>query len=448
MTTRSSILDHDVLVSRRTFLTGAGAVSLLATQPLASPLRLVTPARKKVLVTVFLRGGMDGLHLVVPHADPAYADLRSYLAIPAPGTRDGALDLDGFFGLHPALSALAPRFEEGSAVALHAVGSPGNTRSHFEEQDTWETGRLVESSGARNQRHGDGWLNRWMAQAGASSPVRAVSFSDNLPLLLRGAQPSIAVRGLGDFANPGDASLAAQLARAYKKEQEQQDEMSTRRAATRLIRDRGEETLAALSVLEDVARNAAETEVEYPNTPFSQRLRDVARLVRADVGLELAQVDLGGWDTHRGQGAARGAFGNLARQLGDGLAAFLEDLGERREDVLVLAFSEFGRTARLNGTGGTDHGWGNAMLALGGPIAAARDSRPGPVLGSWPGLAREQLRDNRDLAHTTDFRDVFAEALGHLGGARAELFAGRPGAPVGLLGAAAATEEAAGASKG
>jgi len=419
-------------LTRRFFLRGSGAaLGYLGAAPLTQLLQEsgVTPEkvkRAKTVVVVFLRGGADGLNLVVPHGDPAYYQLRSWLAVQPPGRPNGAIDLDGFFGLHPAAAPLAPWFRSGTAVALQAVGNAHNTRSHFEEQDVWETGIVG------NTIHSDGWLNRHLATSEGHGVVRAVSVGDSLPRILRGDATALSVRGLSDLAfseRPERmAGVVAALEAAYESDK-------ANGAAQQLLASSGKETLEALQVLQELAALEFQPKVEWPNTDLGRRLREVARLVRGDVGLEVVELDLGGWDTHQNQGAIGGPYSQLVGQLAGALAAFLGEMEDRMDDLLVLTLSEFGRTAAQNGTGGTDHGWGNCLLAMGGPVRTASKGQARGVLGEWPGLAREQLQDGRDLRHTTDFRDVFAEVVrGHLGNKNLEkVLPAHEFRPVGLI---------------
>ncbi len=409
-----------LLLSRRALLGSAGALTLAPRVALALEKGPVASARRPTLVVVFLRGGADGLNLIVPHGESAYYDLRPSLAIPRPGSEGGALDLDGFFGLHPAAAALLPFFEDGTALALPAVGHAQNTRSHFEEQDVWET--AVEGSAASTA----GWLNRHLATSRGRGPVRAIALGSSLPRSLRGEAQAMALRGLDDLSFPGAtdgfARTLSALDRAY----------AAPASAPGALQRGGRASLDALSQLQAVARMPHSTKVEYPETDFGRRARELARLIRADVGLEVGCLDLDGWDTHQNQGAATGPHAERVRTLAEGLAALARDLDQRLDDVLVVCVTEFGRTARENGTGGSDHGWASCALALGG--ALKRTDRDRRVVGAWPGLAPEALNQARDLAHTTDFRDLYAELAGFLG--RSDLAAVLPGftpRPIGLL---------------
>ncbi len=409
-------------LTRRYFIKSTGALAAyLGVAPLTAiagglRIRKQPVAKGKTLVVIFLRGGADGLNLVVPFADPHYRRLRPTIALAAPGDGAGVLDLDGRFGLHPRLAPLKPLFDENLAVAAHAVGYARNTRSHFEEQDTWETGVIG------NTVNSDGWLNRHLATSEGRGPIRAVSIGDALPRILHGKAPAYAIRGLSDLTMPASngadpARIAAALEHAYSC-----DGCREASAARDLLAQTATTTLDGIEQLRGVVGETYVPAAEYPQNETGRRLREVARLIKADVGLEVAEVDLGGWDTHADQGQGGGGqLGNLAGELAGAMAAFMRDLGERTEDVVVVTMTDFGRTAEENGTRGTDHGWANCMLLAGGPVwranrAAESAGAARKVAGMWPGLAPDQLHEGRDLLHTTDFRDVIGELVtAHLG---------------------------------
>ncbi len=416
-------------LTRRVFLKASGAlavsfglspVSAFADDGAALPL----VREGKTLVLVFLRGGADGLNLVVPHGDPDYYRLRRELAIPATGD-GGVVDLDGFFGLHPRLAPLAGLFRSGAAIAAHAVGHDRNTRSHFEEQDVWETGIVG------NTLRSEGWVNRHLASSTGRGPIRAVAIGETLPRVLRGPVPAHAIHALEDLALPetcaGCDALGAALARAYDGAAAPAGEAREHLART------GRTTLAGVDRLMDLVGRPYEPAAPYPETELARKLREAARLVKARLGIEVIEVELGGWDTHQYQGGSDGALADLAGELGGALAAFAADLGDRLEDVLVLTLSDFGRTAAQNGTQGTDHGWASCLLALGGPVRRGASGRP--VHADWPGLAPQALHEGRDLAHTIDFRDVMAEGVRvHLGNdAIDRVIPGREFRPPGLF---------------
>jgi uncharacterized protein (DUF1501 family) len=406
-------------ITRRYFLQSTGALALYCG---INPLRTLADVglteadvkpvtRGKTFVAIFLRGGMDGLNFIVPFGDAGYKGLRPSIGLAGPGAPNGILDLDGFFGLHPRAASLAPLFKNGTAMALHAVGYDLNTRSHFEEQDTWETG----VSG--NTINSDGWLNRHLLTSQGHGPVRAISIGDVLPRILRGKAPAFALRGISDLTLPSagnvdDTQMFAAIEHAYCTPPREHES-----AAQDLLAETAETTLDGIKLIKEKMAQGYVSTVQYPNNEFAKQLQEVAKVIKSDIGLEVAEIDYGGWDSHQNQGGANGSYANLVQNFADGLAAFSQDLGDRLNDVLVLTMSDFGRTAAENGTGGTDHGWANCMLALGGQLATA--SAGGivkPVLSQWPGLDKNQLHQGRDLLHTTDFRDVLGEVVSvHLG---------------------------------
>ena len=357
--------------------------------------------RKKILVAIFQRGAADGLNVVVPHGEQAYYDLRPTIAVPRPsanGAKDEcAIDLDGFFGLHPALAPLKPLFDQRHLAIVDAAGSPDPTRSHFDAQDYMESGTpgLKATQG--------GWMNRALPKSeGKISPVRAISLGATLPRSMAGPNPAIAVQSLSSFQvrNP---DAARQFESMYLETKDP------------VLRAAGRETFEAVAMLQSIQRQSYTPAggAQYPRSPFGDSLRQVAQLIKADVGVEMAFADIGGWDHHVnevGQRASDGQLANKLRDFGQALAAFWQDMGDRMADVAVVTMSEFGRTARENGNRGTDHGHANCMFVMGGAVQG------GKVYGKWPGLAREQLYENRDLALTTDFRDVLGELVSrHLG---------------------------------
>lgn len=355
--------------------------------------------RKKILVAIFQRGAADGLNIVVPHGESHYYQLRPTIAVPRPakGSEDAIIDLDGFFGLHPSLAQLAPLYTQGHLAVVHAVGSPDPTRSHFDAQDYMESG----TPGYKATR--DGWMNRSLPpEHMPASPVRALAMGPVLPRSLRGPNPSLAVGSLGSF-QIGNALAAQSLETMYQE------------ASDPAMRATGRETFEAMRLLAAIGRQPYRPAdgAEYPRGRFGDSLRQVAQLIKADVGVEVAFADVGGWDHHVNEVGPRASQGQLALRLaefGNGLAAFWRDLGDRGNDVVIVTMSEFGRTARENGNRGTDHGHANCMFVLGGGV------RGGRVYGKWPGLAEEQLYERRDLALTTDFRDVLGELVHrHLG---------------------------------
>lgn len=355
--------------------------------------------KKKVLVTIFQRGAVDGLNMVVPHGDVDYYQLRRAIAIQKPGRAEGAIDLDGYFGLHPSMSTLEPFWKSKNLAIIHSSGSPDNTRSHFDAQDYMQSG----TPGNKSTR--DGWLNRAMIATAKpdASPFRAVSMTQSLPRALYGRAPSVAMTSLSDFAIKAGiftTDLKGGFENVYQEN------------AKDSLGETGKETFEAVNFLKQAnpAQYKPANGAVYPNTQLGRSLMQIAQLIKAKVGLETAYAETNGWDTHINQGASRGQLANLLRDFSSSIAAFATDLGTQMDDVVLLTMSEFGRTARENGSRGTDHGHGNAMLVLGGPV------KGGKVYGDWKGLKADQLNEGRDLPVTTDFRDVFAEvASKHLG---------------------------------
>lgn len=350
--------------------------------------------RNKVLVVIFQRGGADGLNIVVPHGDPNYYAYRPTIAIRPPGSGPGsALDLDGYFGLHPVLEPLKSLYAGGDLAVIQAVGSPDPTRSHFEAQE------YMESAVPGDKTVDTGWLNRYMEQSpdGDATAFRATSMGEILPRALRGSAPAIAMANIDQFDQLAGTSLFRSL----------YDEDSNA-----LLSGTSRDMYEAIELLRSAnpGQYRPRAGATYPNGAFGNQLRQVAQLVKADVGMEIAFLDVGGWDHHTDEGSTDGRMASSLRPVAQALEAFHVDLGERMDDVVVLTMSEFGRTARENGNHGTDHGHANVMFVMGGSVKGGR------VYGDWPGLDAERLNEDRDLALTTDFRDVFAELLvGHLG---------------------------------
>jgi uncharacterized protein (DUF1501 family) len=355
------------------------------------------PASQPVLVCLFLRGAADGLSIVVPHGDADYYRLRPSLSIPRPDRSNGAVDLDGRFGLHPRLRPLKALYDAGELALVHAVGSPHPTRSHFEAQDYMETAAVGDRKAAQ------GWLARCLhlRPAAGFGALRAVALSTRSPLSLRGYPAAIATPNLRAFRLSGDEALEPVLAQGFERLYRSDSRLPAERA--------GAQALSTSALVRRAMRIKTAPGVNYSGG--ARDFADLARLIKADAGLEAAWLDMGGWDTHRGQGSSeRGTLPRQLERLGRALSAFRADLAEAFQRVVIVVMSEFGRTARENGSGGTDHGHGSVMLVLGGNVKGGR------VLGSFPGLADEQLHEGRDLAVTTDFRDLLAEVCErHLG---------------------------------
>ena len=353
--------------------------------------------RNKRLVVLFQRGAADGLNIVVPHGEPQYYALRPSINIP----RKSVIDLDGFFGLHPSLPAFQPLWQQRHLAIVHAAGSPDNTRSHFDAQDFMETG----TPGVKATE--DGWLNRSLhdlSATGQNSPFRAIALGPSLPRILSGAEPAVAMNNINEFSVGGRNPKSTTAARAFEAMYDQSSDS--------VLHGTGEETFDAVKMLKaaDPAKYKPAAGVDYPKGRFGDSLRQLAQLIKANLGVQVAFADIGGWDHHVNEGATEGQLANVLTDFSQSIAAFWTDLGDLAEDTVVVTMSEFGRTARENGNRGTDHGHANVMFVLGGSVKGGR------VYGHWPGLDQSQLYEGRDLALTTDFRQVIGEAVArHLG---------------------------------
>ncbi|HKN62235.1 MAG TPA: DUF1501 domain-containing protein [Candidatus Acidoferrales bacterium] len=389
-------------ISRRYFIK-SGGIAMLGMASLPSFLQRAVAAtvspNKKKMVVLFQRGAMDGLNVVVPFAEPNYYALRPTIAIPQPnrGGAEAAIDLDGFFGLHPSLQPLLPLFKNGQLAIVQAVGSPDPSRSHFDAQDFMESG----TPGVKATD--DGWLNRAIQSMPEEkpSPFRAVAFGPYLPRTLQGIAPAVAIPDLKQF-------------KMYGPQQTTEGGFEAMYAQTvdQAMRGVGHETFEAIDQLKQINPDTYQPEngAQYPKGRFGQSLMEIAELFKADVGLEVAFLDSGGWDHHVNEGGVQGQLANLLRDLGQGIAAFHQDMGDRMGDVVFVSMSEFGRTAHENGNHGTDHGHANCMFVMGGDIKGGR------VYSRWPGMSQGQLYEGRDLAVTTDYRSVLGEIISkHLG---------------------------------
>lgn len=390
------------MVTRRIFLKDGGLalVSLGFAPTFLARTVALGAERQKVLITIFQRGAVDGLNMIVPFGERDYYASRPTLAIARPGSdADAAIDLNGFFALHPRLAPLKGAWDAGQLAIVHACGSPDDTRSHFDAQDYMETA----TPGVKSTP--DGWLNRYLhaKEHQAATPFRAVALAPQLPRALQGKASALAIGQIGQFGiRAGQATDMVQSS----------FEAEYAAAANKVLQTTAREAFDAIRMLKkvDPAQYTPANGAEYPRSPFGQALQQIAQLVKADVGLEVAFAESGNWDHHANEGAAVGILANRLDDLARGIAALTRDLGDRMQDVVVMTMSEFGRTVAENGARGTDHGHGNAMMILGGAV------RGGKVYGKWPGLAREQRYEGRDLAITTDFRSVFNEVVrGHLG---------------------------------
>ncbi len=395
-------------ITRRVFMRG-GAMAVVGTTMVPTLLTRAVLAQTeglrrggKRLVVVFQRGAVDGLSMVVPYREKAYYGMRSSIAVQP----KDVLDLDGFFGLHPAMASLKPLWDAKELGVVHACGSPDPTRSHFDAQDYMESG----TPGVKATP--DGWLNRALAAAGTAEPAsafRAVSMGAMLPRTLGGRAPAIAIGNIQTFgvheagahvpassAGPQHTGIPDGYAAMYAE------------SVNAVLHGTGNETFEAIRMLRSAAPGsyAPANGAEYPHNPFGDSMKGLAQLMKANLGVEVAFAEMGGWDTHQNQGGANGQLASRLREWSDGLAAFRRDMGQLGEDIVLVTMSEFGRTVQQNGTGGTDHGHANVMLVMGAPVQG------GKVYGVWPGIDPEQLHDGRDLKVTTDYRQVLSEAAG------------------------------------
>jgi uncharacterized protein (DUF1501 family) len=382
--------------TRRNFLRSAGlGLTLPAWFPRLAFAAAPAPQRD-VLVCIFLRGAADGLNIVVPLGDGDYFQNRPTLKIPEPGGAGSAIGLDGFFGLHPALAPFKDLYDDGLLAAVHAAGSPADSHSHFDAMDFMERGTPGSKSVAT------GWIGRHLGSAstGNTSPFRAVGMGPLIQASLRGPVPATALKSIADFHLGGKSAQPAEIARF-------QASLSSLYADDAWLDGQAQQTFQAVTALAqaDPGQYQPANGAKYPDGDFGNGLLQVAQLIKAALGLEVACIDLGGWDTHAAQGAATGQLAGLLAELAAGLAAFAADLADRMARITVVTMSEFGRRVRENASGGTDHGHGNCMFLLGGGVNG------GKVYADWPGLAPEQLYGPGDLAVTTDFRTVLAEIV-------------------------------------
>jgi uncharacterized protein (DUF1501 family) len=392
------------MISRRVFLKdGAFALVSLGFAPsflTRTAFAQGRSARSKQLIAIFQRGAVDGLNVVVPFGEGDYYQARPSIAIARPGSGENAvIDLDGFFGFNPRLQPLKRLWDTRQLAIVHACGSPDATRSHFDAQDYMETGTPGIKSTA------DGWLNRYLQtqRVESATPFRAVALTGQVPRMLQGSSPALALSQIGQFGIR--AGQSTEIANASF-------EALYASAADSVLNGTGREAFDAIKMLKtnDPLKYDPEHGADYPRSPFGQALKQIAQLIKASVGIEVAFADVGGWDTHVNQGAGQGQLAGRLDDFSRSIAALVTDLGDRMADTVVLTMSEFGRAVGENGNRGTDHGHGNAMMVLGGGV------RGGRVYGRWPGLSRERRYEGRDLAVTTDFRDVFGEiVVRHLG---------------------------------
>jgi uncharacterized protein (DUF1501 family) len=348
--------------------------------------------RTRRLVVIFQRGAADGLNIVIPHGEPRYYAMRPSIGIP----RKAVLDLDGFFGLHPALASFQPLWRQRHLAIVHAAGSPDPTRSHFDAQDFMESG----TPGVKVTD--DGWLNRSLHGMTPPSPMsafRAIALGPSLPRILSGPEPAVAMNNINDFSIGGRSAKISPAASAFEAMYDQ--------SADSVLHGAGAETFDALKMLRaaDPGKYVSARGANYPRGRFGESLRQLAQLIKANLGVQVAFADIGGWDHHVNEGSTEGQMASVLSDFSQSIAAFWTDLGDLGEETVVVTMSEFGRTARENGNRGTDHGHANVMFVLGGPVQG------GKVYGRWPGLDQSQLYEGRDLALTTDFRQVIGEAV-------------------------------------
>jgi uncharacterized protein (DUF1501 family) len=352
----------------------------------------VTPGGR--LVVIFQRGAADGLNVVVPYREKNYYAMRPTIAIPAAQV----LDLDGFFGLHPSLAAFKPLYAGGQLAIVHGAGSPDMSRSHFDAQDYMESGTPGLKSTA------DGWLNRALQSEDLRhrqehTAFRALALGAQVPRTLAGSVPALAISNVSNFAVGGHVGAASPAAGAF--------EAMYSDTGDSIFHSTGEATFEAVKMLRaaDPAQYKPAAGIDYPNSEFGNNMKQIAQLLKANLGVEAAFTDVTGWDTHQNQGGVDGQLSNRLKDFSDSISAFWRDMGDGAENITLVTMSEFGRTARQNGTGGTDHGHANAMFVLGGRV------KGGKVYGRWPGLADHELNEGRDLAVTTDFRAVLGEVV-------------------------------------
>src|SRR5438445_7947809 len=383
-------------ITRRIFLRN-GALAVAGTAAIPSFLTraaygaLESGNRAKRLVVIFQRGAADCLNIVVPHGEQAYYSMRPSINIPRSSV---LIDLDGFFGLHPALSPLQPIWNQRHLAIVHAAGSPDPTRSHFDAQD------FMESGTPGMKATSDGWLNRALhSLPPPKSAFRAIALGPSLPRIISGSEPAVAVNNISDFRVGGRSPNAVPIANTFEAMYEQ--------SIDSVLHGTGQETFEAVKMLKsaDPAHYMPAAGANYPRGRFGDSLKQLAQLIKANLGVQVAFADIGGWDHHVNEANTQGPIANLLRDFSQSLAALWIDLGDLAEDTLVVTMSEFGRTARENGNRGADHGHANVMFVIGGPV------KGGKVYGRWPGLDQSQLYEGRDLAVTTDFRRVLGESV-------------------------------------
>ncbi|MBU7583371.1 MAG: DUF1501 domain-containing protein [Nostoc sp. TH1S01] len=381
-------------MKRRDFLIQAGLFSTTAIASITCNTWVVRSATNKSnhqrLIVIFMRGGADGLNIVVPYTEPAYYQARPKIALAKPGQENGVLDLDGHFGLHPALAPLMPLWQQDNLAFVHACGSPDPTRSHFDAQLYMEIGI------PGNQRVNEGWMNRLLSAISNKTPIQAVSVGTTKPRILNGQMP-VANLARGRNASKPISLDRPQVGAAFDQLYSGSDVLSQNYRQGKITRQALMKNLAQEM---EMANNGAP-----PPDGFVGDAQRLGKLMAKDPRIELGFMALGGWDTHVNQGSSNGNLAKSLGGLGKGLAALVQSLGPAYQNTVILVMSEFGRTLRENSNNGTDHGHGNVMWVLGGKV------RGGKVYGEWPGLETAALYEKRDLAVTTDFRDVISDVL-------------------------------------
>tara|TARA_A100001037_G_scaffold66989_2_gene59395 strand:+ start:5169 stop:6455 length:1287 start_codon:yes stop_codon:yes gene_type:complete len=423
--------DHDDDIkgiwTRRAFLK-SGGIALFSLGIGGNPLFINRAAinskndllnQNKTLVTIFQRGAMDGLMAVPKLNDKYLMNARPRLYMNPSSKTDSVLDLDNGFGFHPSLMPLMDYWKEGSLAVVHGMGSPNKTRSHFDAQDFMESGTPGDKGTS------SGWLNRAVGLMGHESPTpfQSVALTPSLPKSFYGEESALAISDLDNFGLPSYINIGNIVGNTFESLYED--------TTKEILKDTADATFEAVDLLEKIRQKdyVATSKVSYPNSKLGNSLRQIAQLIKADVGLEAAFAEQGGWDTHVQQGTAQGSFADNLKDLSDSISAFWEDLGPYQDSVNLMTMTEFGRTVKENGTGGTDHGRGSCLFVLGQDVDGQK------VHGHVPDLAQENLEDGRDLPVTTDFRAIFSEVSGSTFGIRndEELFPGWEGERIKLF---------------
>lgn len=402
---------------------GLGGIPTFVVEAAQKALEPKPFTRKKILICIFQRGAMDGLMAVTPYADPYLASARPTLFISPSkqGNIPSLIDLDGHFGMHPSLSSFAGLFNQKQLAVVHGIGSPNNSRSHFDAQDYMESGTPF------SKNTSSGWLNRAVGLIGhdALTPFQAVSLTSSLPRSFYGPNATMALSNLRDFALQmnGNAASLNMTAQSFEELYDQ--------TSASLLKDTGKESFEAMKILKsaDTRNYKPLPNANYTSSPLSNALKQIAQLVKMEVGLEIGFAESGGWDTHFAQGAQNGTFSRVIDDFSKSITALWNDLGTYQDDVIIMTMTEFGRTVKENGTGGTDHGRGSCNFIIGNNVAG------GKVHGSMAPLSVENLEDGRDLPVTTDFRTVFSEVADRQFGIHNDdaLFPGYSGNPIGVI---------------